>query len=255
MKLQAGNQTFEIQAVAFDKDGLLFDSQYFWLELARVRAEAMAQYLSPEQVLAWLRFLGVQAHLQGEEYIITQVDDMGIMAIAACWEEITATAGFLVEHASMGWVQARQVSGEVIGRADQVLDLTRALKPKPGFPQIFQRLRQAGIPYGIATADPAQRALESVDLFDNAKALSFLITPEDVSVGKPEPEMLHTISRRLGIPTEKILMVGDSYVDVLMARRAGAIGIGIPEHASMVPKMEPYAHAILSSLEELQFEI
>ena len=253
MILQAGNQTFDVQAVAFDKDGLLFESHTFWLELARVRAHTMAKHLPPEQVLRWLAFFGVQAHLEGEDYVITDVDSMGIMAIAACWEEITVTAGFLTEHGGMDWTQARRVSQQVFQESDRSLDLKRALKAKPGFPDIFRRLRAAGVPYGIATSAPAHRAIQSVDLFDDAKALSFLITPDDVSVGKPEPEMLYAVSQRLGIPTEKILMVGDSYVDVLMARRAGAIGIGIPEEASMVPQMEPYANAILSSLEELVF--
>lgn len=48
----------------------------------------------------------------------------------------------------------------------------------------------------------------------------------DVVAGKPEPQMLHALCRRLGIKSHEVAMVGDRlHTDVLMAIRAGALGV------------------------------
>ena len=53
---------------------------------------------------------------------------------------------------------------------------------------------------------------------------------------------------------ENIAMVGDSIVDVEMAKNAGAIGIGIPEHEEMKQKMCGIASEIVDSLEDIKME-
>jgi len=62
------------------------------------------------------------------------------------------------------------------------------------------------------------------------------------------------VSRRLDIPAAQLVMVGDSYVDVEMARRAGAVGIGIPETETMRAQMEEMGVIVVNSLDEICFE-
>ena len=50
---------------------------------------------------------------------------------------------------------------------------------------------------------------------------------------------------------EQIAMLGDSFVDVEMARAAGALGIGIPEQESMRQRMSGIADEIITSLDEI----
>ena len=48
----------------------------------------------------------------------------------------------------------------------------------------------------------------------------------DAVLGKPDPRMLHGLSRRLSLAPENLAMVGDRlYTDIEMARRAGALGV------------------------------
>ena len=72
--------------------------------------------------------------------------------------------------------------------------------------------------------------------------------------GKPHPDMLEEVSRRLNIPTAQLVMVGDSYVDVEMARRAGSVGIGIPETETMRAQMEEMGVIVVNSLDDICFE-
>ena len=62
------------------------------------------------------------------------------------------------------------------------------------------------------------------------------------------------VSRRLNIPTAQLVMVGDSYVDVEMARRAGSVGIGIPETETMRAQMEEMGVIVVNSLDDICFE-
>lgn len=162
------------------------------------------------------------------------------------------TATFLVQQLSLQWPEARELSRSVYIESDRKLTLERCIAPKPGFPAIFQRLYSAGIPYGIATSDNYQRASMSVAMYDDAAHLSFIVTPEDVVCNKPAPHMLQHISRTTGVSVSDMMVIGDSYVDMEMARCVNAIGVGIPETEAMRQKMQPFADEIVDSLDRIQ---
>lgn len=105
-------------------------------------------------------------------------------------------------------------------------------------------------PHRIQRKEPKK----SVELFDDYSKVKFVVTIDDVERGKPDPDMLWWIQKRTKIPMENIAMVGDSIVDVEMAKNAGAIGIGIPEHEEMKQKMCGIASEIVDSLEDIKME-
>lgn len=249
--VSAGDRSFDAAAFVFDKDGLLFESKAFWIALAEQRLSQLREVGSQQLVVEWADCFGVETR---DGITVTDVDAGGILAVASPGEEITATAALIVRDQRIRWTEARELANAVFQRADEALDLRRALKPRRGFPEIMERLRGHGVPYGVATSDTAQRVMESFRLFDDPGALSFVICPQDVSRGKPYPDMLHAVSERLSIPENQLVMVGDSYVDVEMARRAGAIGIGIPETEQMRSQMLSLGAIVLDSLDQIRFE-
>jgi phosphoglycolate phosphatase-like HAD superfamily hydrolase len=66
-------------------------------------------------------------------------------------------------------------------------------------------------------------------------ALSKLGVPEDAPVitrdrvrfAKPDPDLFIAAANRLGVPIESCVVVGDSVWDLLAARRARALGVGL----------------------------
>ncbi len=250
----ANGQKLEADLFVFDKDGLMFSPEPFWIELVNERCRSLLSVCSPEQTLRWAHMMGADTELlEGSGPRTTHVDPLGIVPIASPYEEKTITAGYLV--ATFGWPyhEARDTAVAVFERADAALNLSRALEPQPGFVALMRRMRELEVPYGVATSDTLERTRASMSLFDCWDKVRFVVTPEDVKNGKPAPDMLLHISEKTGVPLHRIAMVGDSYVDVKMASSAGSIGIGVSNDPEMRRKMAPVATVILNSLEEISF--
>ena len=54
-----------------------------------------------------------------------------------------------------------------------------------------------------------------------------MVTRDQVEYAKPDPDLFLTAAKRLNVPIEKSVVVGDSVWDLLAARRAHALGVGL----------------------------
>ena len=54
-----------------------------------------------------------------------------------------------------------------------------------------------------------------------------VITRDQVKYAKPDPDLFLAAAEKLGAPIEAAIVVGDSIWDLLAARRAGALGVGL----------------------------
>ncbi len=54
-----------------------------------------------------------------------------------------------------------------------------------------------------------------------------MITRDEVRWAKPDPDLFLSAARRLGVDPAGAMVVGDSIWDILAARRAGSIGVGL----------------------------
>jgi HAD superfamily hydrolase (TIGR01549 family) len=110
--------------------------------------------------------------------------------------------------------------GEAFRRyADQV----RAL---PGAAELIGRLAELGVRHAIATSGYAETALRSMKLL-GISADTPLVTRDQVARAKPDPDLFLAAADRLGVAVEHTVVVGDSIWDLLAARRARALGVGL----------------------------
>ena len=253
--LTANGHAYEADLLVFDKDGLMFDSEQFWIEMANARMRALSEHCTTEQLRGMANLMGVRTETTPAGTLTaTWVDPTGILAIAPPTEEVVLMAGFLVEKVGLVWHEARKLAAELFERSDADMDMTRALKPQPGYIELMTRINQLGLPYGVATSDTVERTKVSLERYGFWKNTRFVVISADVPQGKPEPDMLYYIEKKENVPTSRMVMIGDSYVDVKMAKAAGSIGIGVTPFADMREKMLPYATEIVTTLEAIRVD-
>ncbi|MGI5486768.1 HAD family hydrolase [Microtetraspora malaysiensis] len=101
-----------------------------------------------------------------------------------------------------------------------------SVKPLPGAIELLSELTERGVPWAIATsgyAKTARRALDMLRLPEDTP----MVTRDMVRRAKPDPDLFLAGAAALDIDPRSAMVVGDSVWDLLAARRAGALGIGL----------------------------
>jgi HAD superfamily hydrolase (TIGR01509 family) len=104
--------------------------------------------------------------------------------------------------------------------------LVGAVKPLPGARELLKYLTNGKVQWAIATSgwlDSARPMLEMLDVPDGVP----VITRDQVEHAKPDPDLFLAAAARLGAPIDSCIVVGDSVWDLLAARRARALGVGL----------------------------
>ncbi len=100
-------------------------------------------------------------------------------------------------------------------------------EPNEGAEAVVQRLRQMNVPLGILTRNgraAVERGLERCAHIGPAD-FDVIVTRDDDVLPKPAPDGIRLAARRLGVPVEHVLVVGDFRLDVQAGRNAGAVTV------------------------------
>jgi HAD superfamily hydrolase (TIGR01549 family) len=96
----------------------------------------------------------------------------------------------------------------------------------PGAVALLRTLTEHRVPWAIATSGEERNARLALDLLE-LPADTPLITRDQVRYAKPDPDLFITAANRIGVDVRDSMVVGDSVWDLLAARRARALGIGL----------------------------
>ncbi len=99
-------------------------------------------------------------------------------------------------------------------------------RPLPGAVAMLRRLREAGVPHGIATSGrrpDIDASLAALDLPPETVVIDRLA----VTHAKPAPDLFLACQQKLGVSVDECYVVGDAVWDLLAARRAHMLGIGL----------------------------
>jgi phosphoglycolate phosphatase-like HAD superfamily hydrolase len=87
-------------------------------------------------------------------------------------------------------------------------------------------LASAGIPHAIATSGRLENARYALNLLKLHPSVA-VVTRDDVRFAKPDPDLFLAAGGRLTVPMNRCVIVGDSVWDLLAARRAFALSVGL----------------------------
>jgi len=183
------------QAFLFDLDGTLVDSVY-------------------QHVLAWQEAL----------------DTAGIELSVWRLHRKVGMSGGLMANALLRET-GQEVTQEEAARlrklhADAYAKRTSQVRLLPGTRELLSLLTKLHVPWAVATSGYAESAAPTLRLLELPDGVP-VITRDVVERAKPDPDLFLAAAERLGVDIRDSVVVGDSVWDLLAARRARALGVGL----------------------------
>jgi HAD superfamily hydrolase (TIGR01509 family) len=99
-------------------------------------------------------------------------------------------------------------------------------RPLPGARELLADLRARGVTHGIATSGRRPEIDASLEALGVPEG-TVVVERGDVARAKPEPDLFVECARRLGADPGDCYVVGDAVWDLLAARRAGMLSVGL----------------------------
>ena len=103
---------------------------------------------------------------------------------------------------------------------------TYEAEPYPGIPACLKRLEEKGISRVCITNKPKEEASIILNKVFAPDSFTLVLGDNGKIPLKPNPDMLLTVCKELGISSEEAVMVGDTKTDLDAAKNAGILSIG-----------------------------
>ena len=140
---------------------------------------------------------------------------------------------------------------ERIGQAKEELyrDLVQrvGIAPESGVATWLDRLHKHGWQQAIASAAPRANIDAVLEALSATHVFQGIVSAEDVHRGKPDPEVYLLAASRVGVPSERCIVVEDAAAGIEGARRASMRSIGISHNGKNL-----HADVVVESLELLK---
>jgi HAD superfamily hydrolase (TIGR01509 family) len=208
----------QIQAVVFDLDGVLIDSEQLWDEVR--------EQLALERGGRW--------------HDRAQADMMGMSSTE--WSRYMHDVIRLAES-------PEEINAEVVRRL--LARYRESLPLLPGAVAAVERLAAFG-PLGLASSSNREVIDAVLEQAGIAHHFFATVSSEEVEHGKPAPDVYLETARRLGVPASRCAAVEDSRNGIRSARAAGMYVIAIPNpHYPPSVDVLALADVVVDSLDEL----
>lgn len=210
------------RAVAFDLDGILVDTEPIF-------TEAVKRFLTPRG----LAF--------DPEFMHSMMGTPAAQSLPRFREHFRLTDSF--EQIAL---ECKNLFLNVLGDAPGPL--------MPGVEHLLDALAGRGVPFGIATSSGAEFVQRVFGPHGFLPRFRFVLTCEDVTRGKPSPEVYQLAASRHGVEPRELLVFEDSPNGLRAAKAAGAICVIVP-HAHTPMHLLEGADLIVPSLHSQELAI
>jgi len=191
-----------IKSVLWDLDGTLVDSeQYHWI--------------------AWR-------------------DSMAAQGVALTHEQFLKTFGLRNDAIVPQWIPnatPERIDQIAVAKEQFYRRLVRegGLEPLPGARHWIERLARDGWRQAIASSAPRENVDVVLAVIGLAPYFQAIVSAEDVTLGKPDPQVFLTAAARLGSAPAQSVVVEDAPAGIEAAYRAGMPSIGVRRNGAPLP--------------------
>lgn len=187
-----------VKAVVFDLDGTLVDS-------------------APDLMLATNHVL---ARLERRPITMAEVRGFVGHGAKALIARGCAATGAAIDDSSLSFYHA-----EFLRYYERNIAVNSAAFP--GVISLLERCAASGIKMGVCTNKVEGLSVRLLQALGMAKYFGAIVGPDTINVAKPDPAPYLETLKRLGVPVEHSIMVGDSETDILTARAAAVPVIAV----------------------------
>jgi HAD superfamily hydrolase (TIGR01509 family) len=188
-----------IEAVAFDLDGTLFNTEILYDEVGEELLRRRGKEFTPALKD---RMMG----RPGPVALQIMIDDCGLDC------DVQALS---------------QESDDVFDRI-----LEERLERMPGAEALLDHVESLDLPKAICTSSHRAYATRTLARFAYEHRFAFLLTSDEIANGKPEPLIYLTAAAKFGVAPERMLVLEDSHNGCKAAVRAGACAVAVPSRHS-----------------------
>ena len=177
-------------------------------------------------------------------------DTMRVEGIELTYAQFLASFGQRNDRILAAWLpdadpeRARRIGDEKEAEYRRLV-AKRGLAPLPGAREWLAVLRQSGWKQAIASSAPGQNVTTMLRVLELEPYLDAIVSAEDVTIGKPDPQVFLKAAEKLGIPPRRCIVVEDAAAGVEGGRRGGMRTIGVTRNGTLE------ADIFVRSLDEL----
>lgn len=121
---------------------------------------------------------------------------------------------------------------------------------KPGLVELLDWLDERRIPKAVASSTVRELVLKKLGLTGLVHRFDAIVGGDEVSHGKPAPDIFLEAARRLGVPPGECVVLEDSEAGIRAAHAAGMLPIMVPDLKPPSDDVKALAYQIVSSLDE-----
>jgi len=207
----------EPEAVIFDMDGVVIDSQ---AAANRALVEAAAKH--------------------GVRLAVSELEDLVGATPQQFWQYVKWR--YALPQAIHYYAESYDENSEIAGYDETLLS--------PGLDALLGELRGAGIPLALATSASRRRMNAVIEMYGLAQWLDVALCREDAAREKPAPDLFLAAASALSVSPKNCLVVEDSAPGIAAARAAGMTVVGFTAYCGP-NSLRRGADAYLSSFEGL----
>ncbi len=119
---------------------------------------------------------------------------------------------------------------------------------KPGLVELVDFLNAESIRFAVATSTARDMTMRKLELTDLSSHVGTIVAGDEVSNGKPDPEIFLKAARLLDAEPERVVVLEDSFNGIRAAHAAKMIPIMVPDLAQPTDEIRALAHAVVPSL-------